>query len=162
MPRGVTRKSIKNKYTVARLRAAEYNEKFKSREGASEMLMVSKDSLSNYELGLCKIVPCDVVVRMADVYNAPELMNDYCISECPIGKITGQDIELKPVERLALQLIKNTNNMNYIRDTIADITSDGIIDISEKPKLKEILSFLDDIKKNIKEIELFCRKEGLL
>lgn len=162
MPRGVTERSINNKYTAARLKAAEYNEKLKSREGASELLMISKDSLTNYELSLCKTIPHDVVVRMADVYNAPELLNDYCMSECPIGKITGQSLELKPVERLALQLIKNTNNLDNMRDMLAEITADGVIDVKEKPMLEEILSYFEDLEKSIGEVKLWCRKERLL
>lgn len=162
MPRGLTEKSINNRYAAARMKASEFNERLKSREGAAEYLHISMDSLADYELGLCKVVPCDVVVRMADVYNAPELLNDYCIHECPIGKITGQDLELKPVERLALQLIRNTNNMDDMRDMLADITADGTIDADEKPKLQRILAFLGDLKKSIGEIELYCQKEGLL
>lgn len=161
MSKGVT-KSINNKYTKARLKAAEYNEKLKSREGAAELLLVSKDSLADYELGLCKIIPCDVVVRMADVYNAPELLNDYCVSECPIGRITEQTLELKPVERLALQLIRNTNSIDDIRDMLADITADGVIESNEKPKLQQIVSFLGELEKSIGEIKMYCRKEGLL
>jgi tellurite resistance protein len=69
---------------------------------------------------------------------------------------------MKPVERLALQLIKHTNSIGEIRNTLADITADGRIDDEEQPKLKEILSFLGDLKTNISEIELYCRKEGLL
>lgn len=161
MSKGVT-KSMNNKYTKARLNAADYNEKLRSREGAAELLLVSKDSLADYELGLCKVIPCDVVVRMADVYNAPELLNDYCVSECPIGRITEPTLELKPVERLALQLIKHTNNMSAVRDTLAEITADGVIENSEKPRLEQILSSLDDLEISIGEIKMYCRKEGLL
>jgi hypothetical protein len=152
----------KNVYYQARLDASEYNDALKSRESAAELLGVSPDSLKNYELGLCKTVPNDVVVRMADLYNAPQLLNWYCMNECPIGKITGQVLELKPVERLALQLIKNTNSMDEVRNSLADITADGRIDEKEQPRLQEILAFLEDLKTNICEIELYCRKEGLL
>lgn len=151
----------KNVYYQARLKASEYNESLKSRGTTATQLGISADSLKHYELGLCKVVPNDIVVLMAELYNAPKLMNDYC-SECPIGKVTGQLLEMKPVERLALQLIKNTNNMGDMRNALADITADGRIDEDEQPKLKEILSFLGDLKTNIGEIELFCRKEGLL
>lgn len=64
-------------YFQCRKEAAKYNDRLSSREGASEMLNVSVSSLSNYELGLTP-VPTDVVVRMADLYGAPELEACYC------------------------------------------------------------------------------------
>ena len=72
-------------YFQCRKEAAKYNDRLSSREGASEMLNVSVSSLSNYELGLTP-VPTDVVVRMADLYGAPELEACYCKNDCPIGK----------------------------------------------------------------------------
>ena len=132
MPRGLTEKSINNKYArTQNKRASLYNESLKTREGTASQLGVSFETLKNIELGLCKFVPCDVVVRMADLYNAPELLNDYCLTECPIGRITGQNLELKPMERLALQLIRDTNDVDVVRDKLASITADGIIDESE-------------------------------
>ena len=54
-------KENENIYRKARILASDFNEKFKSREGASEAIGVSKDSLTNYELNLCKQVPVDIV-----------------------------------------------------------------------------------------------------
>ena len=70
-------------YFQCRKEAAKYNDRLSSREGASEMLNVSVSSLSNYELGLTP-VPTDVVVRMADLYGAPELEACYCKNDCPM------------------------------------------------------------------------------
>lgn len=72
-------------YFQCRKEAAKYNDRLSSREGASEMLNVSVSSLSNYELGLTP-VPTDVVVRMADLYGAPELEACYCKNDCPYWK----------------------------------------------------------------------------
>lgn len=77
--------AIKSIYGKARAKAAQTNKKFKSRERAAEEIGISKDSLGNYELGKCKVVPPDVVVIIAGVYNTPHLLQDYC-SMCPIGK----------------------------------------------------------------------------
>lgn len=158
MGRGVTEKTIGNKYYQARIAAAEYNEKLKSRPGAAEELHVSADSLANYELGICKAVPVDVVVRMADLYNAPELLNSYCTEDCPAGKLTQPVLELKPVERLTLQLLRNTNDVDKIRNTLAEITADGIIDNAERPKLNEILEYLQNLEVSIREFKLWAEK----
>lgn len=77
--------AIKTIYGKARVEAAKSNKKFKSREKAAEAIGISKDSLVNYELGKCKVVPPDVVVIIAEVYKTPQLLREYC-STCPIGK----------------------------------------------------------------------------
>lgn len=83
MGRGST-KGNENVYFVARKRAAMYNERLYSREGAAELLGISVSTLADYELGNTKVVPVDKVVLMADLYNAPELKTGYCKHECPI------------------------------------------------------------------------------
>ena len=70
MGRGST-KGNENVYFVARKRAAMYNERLYSREGAAELLGISVSTLADYELGNTKVVPVDKVVLMADLYNAP-------------------------------------------------------------------------------------------
>lgn len=77
MGRGPT-KSNENVYFVARKKAAMYNERLYSREGAAELLGISVSTLADYELGNTKVVPVDKVVLMADLYNAPELKTGYC------------------------------------------------------------------------------------
>lgn len=74
-----------NAYCEARLEAARRNYSLNSREGASEMLYISDRSLADYERGLITPPP-DVVMRMAEVYEAPELLNHYCACECPAGR----------------------------------------------------------------------------
>ena len=61
-------------YFQARKKAATYNERLWSREGAAELLGISVSTLADYELGNTKVVPVDKVVLMADLYNAPELI----------------------------------------------------------------------------------------
>ena len=60
-----------NVYFLARKKAAIYNERLYSREGAAELLGVSVSTLADYELGNTKVVPVDKVVLMADLYNCP-------------------------------------------------------------------------------------------
>ena len=52
-------KSNENVYFRARKEAAKYNDNLNSRGAASELLGVSESSLSDYELGLTKVVPVD-------------------------------------------------------------------------------------------------------
>ena len=70
-----------NVYFECRKRAAIHNERLNSRAGAAEILGISESTLAHYELGITKNIPVDVVVMMAEVYNAPELKCIYCKSE---------------------------------------------------------------------------------
>lgn len=147
-------------YRIARKKAAQYNEKFKSIEGASEAIGVSKDQLSNYELGLYKQLPVDSVVRMADAYNAPELMNYYCCNECVIGKLTMAPIEICEIERLTIQILSvlNGTSIDKIKDSLIDITEDGQITKDEVPRLKEIIDTLDEISAKSQALKLWAEK----
>lgn len=98
-------------YFQCRKEAAKYNDRLSSREGASEMLNVSVSSLSNYELGLTP-VPTDVVVRMADLYGAPELEACYCKNDCPIGKRQNIATKIRGIEQITCSLL-NHAGMNH-------------------------------------------------
>ena len=76
-----------NVYFQARKKAAAYNERLWSREGAAELLGISVSTLADYELGNTKVVPVDKVVLMADLYKTPELITGYCMRECPGTRI---------------------------------------------------------------------------
>lgn len=76
-------KAVGNVYYEARKKAAMYNDRLSSREGAAEALGISPSTLADYELGLTKFVPVENVIRMADVYNAPQLKPHYwCTTSC--------------------------------------------------------------------------------
>lgn len=79
-------KALNNPYCMARLQAAAYREGLSTRQGAAGQLHVSESSLLDYELGRCKRVPMDVVLAMAELYDAPALVSGYCAKECPIGR----------------------------------------------------------------------------
>lgn len=131
-------------YRKARKQAAEFNDKFKSREGASEDLCVSKDMLLNYELGL-NPVPVNMICKMSDVYNAPELLNYYCCNECPIGKRTVSPISKENIENIykvsisIFQLLGEGTNMGK---TLLDVVEDGIISENEKTQVDYIVNNL--------------------
>lgn len=63
MGRGPTNENT-NMYFQARKKAATYNERLWSREGAAELLGISVSTLADYELGNTKVVPVDKVVLM--------------------------------------------------------------------------------------------------
>lgn len=149
-----------NVYFKARKRAAIYDERLYSREGAAELLGISVSSLADYELGNTKIVPVDKVVLMADLYKAPELKNQYCKTECPIGQQMPIATEIKGLEGITLRLLRefDTAMISEMKQQLMDITADGVIDEDERPHLQKILSKLDDITKAISEMRLVGEK----
>lgn len=62
-------KTNENIYFKCRKEAALYDKRLFSRESAADLLGMSVSSLSDYELGITKVVPVDKVVLMADLYS---------------------------------------------------------------------------------------------
>lgn len=147
-----------NIYMKARLKAAEYNDRLKSRAGAAEIFGVHESSIANYEKDLCKQIPTDMVVKMADTYNAPELMNYYCCNECPIGKNTVPYLELKDVSYIAIQLSVSLENPTLIINKLMRIIQDGVITENEKPEFISIVEKLVEFSKKAQSLELWAKK----
>lgn len=131
-------------YRKARKQAVIYNGRFKSMEGASEFLCVSKDMLLNYESGL-NPVPVDMVCKMADIYNEPELLNHYCCNECPIGKRTVSPISkenINNIYKLSINIFQLLGQGTNMGKTLLNVVEDGIISDDEKPQIDYIVNNL--------------------
>lgn len=138
-------KAAGNPWYEARKRAAEYDDRLSSREGAAERLGMSVSSVADAELGLTKCMPVDKAVLMADLYNAPHLLNYYCLHECPIGCRQSISDEVLDIDRVTVKLLKNlkVNQLTEMKDKLLDIAEDGVISDDEKPDLREIMDYLD-------------------
>lgn len=149
-----------NVYFRARKDASLYNERLSSREGASEMLGISPSTLADYELGITKFVPVDKVVLMADLYNRPELKTAYCRNECPIGKNFPVATSVSGIEGITLRLLREFDPQK-VRDAernLIEICSDGVISEDEKPNLRLIIKYLDELMMAISELKLASEK----
>lgn len=149
-----------NVYFKARKKAAIYNERLYSREGAAELLGISVSTLADYELGNTKVVPVDKVVLMADLYNAPELITGYCMRECPVHGFLPLATEEKNIQGIALRLLRgfNEDELKVMKENLIEITEDGVISSEEIPKLKEILSKLEVVAQIISEMKIAAEK----
>ena len=158
-------KACENPCFRCRKEAAKYNDKLNSREGAAEMLGVSVSSLADYELGITKVIPVDKVVLMAELYNAPELKAWYCAEECPIGRgFPMPSAEITSVERTTMQLLKQLREADVrdVKDTLIDITADGVISDDERPELEKILEYLDGLIKAAGELRLIGDRKSVV
>ena len=149
-----------NVYFQARKKAAIYNERLYSREGAAELLGISVSTLADYELGNTKVVPVDKVVLMADLYCAPELIAGYCMRECPVHGFLPLATEEKSIQGIVLRLLKgfNEDELKAMKVDLIEITEDGIISREEIPKLKEILKKLESMAEVISEMKIAGEK----
>ncbi len=149
------RKAAGNPWYEARKKAAEYDDRLGSREGAADMLGMSVSSVADAELGLTKCMPVDKAVLMADLYNAPHLLNYYCLHECPIGCRQSLSDEVLNIERVTVKLLRGlkVEELAELKDSLIDIAEDGVISEDEKPEMKKILDYLDELAKTISELK---------
>ena len=154
------KKAAGNPWYEARINAAKYDDRLSSREGAAERLGMSASSLADAELGLTKFMPVDKAVLMADAYNAPHLLNYYCLNECPIGcrrPLSDEDLD---IDRVPVRVLKNlkVSQLNEIKDKLLDIAEDGVISDDEKPELKQVMEYLNELAKALSELQTVSQK----
>ena len=81
---------------------------------------------------------------MADCYKAPELKGNYCREMCPLGKNMPK-IENAGLDRISLRMLSSFKKINEAKESLLDITADGVISEEEKPELKKIIQTLDEV-----------------
>ena len=139
----IATKAADNMFCQARYAAAKFNERLSSREGAAEELGVDRTRLARIELG--STIPYqEEVLLMADCYKAPELKGNYCREMCPLGKNMPK-IENEGLDSISLRMVSSVRKINEAKETLLDITTDGIISDEEKPELEKIIKTLDEV-----------------
>ena len=151
------RKAADNPFCQARLKVAEYNDQFFSKEYAAEQLHISASQLQDYELGITKCIPPENILRMADLYNAPELRNLYCREMCPLGGDVPV-LELEDLDRITVKAMASLRKVAQTKELLLDITEDGVISNEEKPSLVKILKTLDEISAVAQSLKVWTEK----
>lgn len=142
------------------MEAAKYNERLLSRAGAAEAANMSEDSIKNTELNLEKCMPVDKAVILADLYNSPNLLNYYCLHECPIGRDRPISDRMPSIERVTVSILKalRLEELGDIKDTLVDIAEDGVVDEDEIVELKAAVEYLEEISKTVSELRSLTEK----
>ncbi|MCI8984794.1 MAG: helix-turn-helix domain-containing protein [Lachnospiraceae bacterium] len=150
-------KARDNVFCKARLEAAKYNDKLRSRSGAAEALgYASESTISDWELGLSIPAP-EVVLKMSDLYNAPELENYYCTSMCPLG-CNMPKVDLEALDRISLRALSTFRKVEETREILLDITADGVIAEDEKADLQKVLCNLEELEQIAQSMKLWVKK----
>jgi hypothetical protein len=151
-------KAARNVWYEARINAAKYDGRLNSREGAAELLGMSVSSVADAELGLTKVMPVDKAVLMADLYNAPQLLNHFCLKECPIGCRQSISDEVNSIEHVTLNLLKQLrpDDLSELKGSLVNIAADGRVLDSEREELSRAVMYLDGLAKTISELKTIC------
>lgn len=150
-------KAADNPFCKARLEAAKYNERLYSKEGAAELLGVSVSTLSDYELGITKTIPPDMVLKMSDLYNAPELRNYYCSEICPLG-FDAPRVEISDLDRICVRALSSFRRLDKTKELLLDITEDGVVSEDEKPDMEKVVHDLEELEEITQNLKVWIRK----
>lgn len=159
MPKMAT-KAADNAWYKARIAAATWNDKLKSREGASEVTGIDRTRLAYIELGTVIPHP-EEALMLSDIYNAPELCNHFCSTQCPLGCVKVEPVKMAELEGTTLQLLKTLNSLDLpaIKSDLVDIAADGAIDDTERPRMEAILQTLTEAYRKIEALKLLFLKQ---
>lgn len=149
-----------NSYLRARKEAAKTDSRFKSRERASEILNISPDTLYNIESGRTKTISAENIVAMAEAYNAPELITDYCMRECPVHGFLPLATKERGIQGIVLRMIKRFNygELQTMKEMMVEVAEDGQVSEDEIPRVREIVEQLEKIAETISEMKITALK----
>ena len=130
-----------------------------TREKAAELLeFISEDRLERIENEKSEPAPEDVI-RMAEVYKAPELCNYYCSHECPIGRKYGPPIEMTELPAIILETVASLNAVYPLTNRLIEISRDEQISEDESPDFSNIQENLEKVSLAIEALQLWVEKE---
>lgn len=152
----ITAKTAANIFYQARCEASTHNEQLSSREGAADMMSIDRGRLYRIENGVANPYP-EEVHMMADLYNAPELRNYYCREMCPLGEDVPV-LELEDLDRITVRAMASLRKVEDAKESLLNITADGVITNEEKPELKKILATLDEISVITQSLKMWAEK----
>lgn len=147
-----------NIYRSARKRAAQKEPLLNSLDTAQELLHIDRLRLMKIENGQKCPDPEDVM-SMAEVYDAPELCNHYCTSECPLG-CKSQPLIYDDLDKISVRLMSALHFLQNSSDKIFSILEDGKISENEKNEFLLILDTLNKISYSADSLELWAKKNG--
>lgn len=152
----ITAKTSSNVFYKARCEAATHNEQLSSREGAADIMSIDRGRLYRIESGIANPYPEEIHL-MADLYNAPELENYYCINICPLGGEMPK-ADLVDLDRISIRALSTFRKIGETKELLLDITEDGVISEDEKGDLSKVLENLEELEQIAQSLKLWVKK----
>lgn len=125
-----------NIYYRARMQAAQRNPLHASRERTANEIYVSCEALADYENGRT-VPPCDVVQKMVEAYNDPDLKGAHIRACCPLLPDYGST-ESSELAHAALGWAVAFESAQQIALRFATVARDGRITTDELPAAEAI------------------------
>ena len=146
-----------SRYYLARMAAAERNERMSSREGASEETCIDRKRLQRIEMGTMTPYPEEVLL-MAEAYHAPELLNYHCSQCCPIGQRTVPRAELNELDRITVKFLSALEQIRDSDKELLQIARDGMLTADEVPRMEHLLNVVQGVSAIACEIQIYLDK----
>lgn len=129
-------KTLSTIYYRARMEAAQRESLYASRERTAGVIFVSSEALADYETGRT-VPPCDVVQKMVEAYNDPDLKAAHIRACCPLLPDYGSS-ERSELARAALDWVVSFQSVQETALRFAAIARDGRITPEELPAAQSI------------------------
>lgn len=150
-----------DQYREARMKAAASNEKLATQAGAAEALDVATpETIGRWERD--EVIPSNLNVRrMAQLYRAPELIQNYCAMQCPLGcgRVTPYQDEC--IERTAIRLFNESRDMDDLAKALLVIASDGQVSDDEAKAFQSVVKKLGSLKTVIDALQVYAEKNNM-
>lgn len=152
----ITTKTSSNILYKARCTASTHNERLSSREGAADIMAIDRGRLYRIENGIINPYPEEIHL-MADLYHAPELRNYYCKNCCPLGEDV-PEAGVNELDRIVIKALASFQKLDNTKESLLNITEDGIISEDEKPELKKIIKNLEELEVVTQNLKIWIKK----
>ncbi len=148
-----------NAYRRARKAAAEREPLLNNSESAQDIVHIERSRLIAIEKGHKAPYP-EEVLTMARVYDAPELCNQYCTGQCPIGR-ENKPLIYDDLSQVSTRLMSALYFLQNASDRIFSILEDGKVSREEQEDFGKILETLDKLSYGAQSLKLWAEKNGL-
>lgn len=154
MPK-TTKEKNTNMYTEARVAAG------MTREQASELLeFISADKLYRIESGETIPDP-EETLAMQRCYKDVLLSNLYCTRECAIGKEYQQEVKVRHLPQITLEIVDTINRLEEHKNRLIEITSDSSIEEDEMVDFISIIKELERISDACSSLKIWIENKVL-
>lgn len=152
----IATKTSSNIFYKARCKASTHNEQLSSREGAADIMSIDRGRLYRIERGITNPYPEEIHL-MVDLYHAPELRNYYCRNCCPLGEDV-PEAGVNELDRIVIKALASFQKLDNTKESLLDITEDGVISEDEKPALKKIIKNLEELEVVTQNLKIWVKK----
>lgn len=142
-------RTVTSIYYRARMQAAQRDPLYSSRERTAGVIYVSGEALADYETGRTT-PPCDVVQKMVEAYNDPDLKAAHIRARCPLLPDFGC-AEHSELAQAALGWAVAFQSVQEVALKFAGVARDGRITADELPAARMIRAKAIELRRVMEE-----------